>query len=96
MSGATSAGTPRSTAGDAVVFDHVLAGVGLDGPAARLAGLLGRGFLSEAGWDPVMRVLSLPAAHPLLGRTLCRVGGCSTTMHAGTGGLCWRCFTRFA
>ena len=94
MSGAASAATTRSAAAAAVVFDHVLAGVGLDGPAARLAGLLERGFLIEAGWDPVMRVLSLPAAHQLLGRPLCRVGGCSTTMHGRTGGLCWHCFTR--
>jgi len=94
VSGAASAATTRSAAAAAVVFDHVLAGVGLDGPAARLAGLLERGFLIEAGWDPVMRVLSLPAAHPLLGRPLCRVGGCSTTMHGRTGGLCWHCFTR--
>src|SRR5664280_2672180 len=33
-------------------------------------------------------------AHPLLGRTLCRVGGCRTTVHGGTGGVCWHCFTR--
>ncbi len=72
----------------------MLAGVGLTGPAARLAGLLDPGFLIEAGWDPVSRVLSLPAAHPLLGRALCRVGGCATTVHGGTGGVCWHCFTR--
>jgi len=51
VSGAASAATTRSAAAAAVVFDHVLAGVGLDGPAARLAGLLERGFLIEAGWD---------------------------------------------
>jgi hypothetical protein len=75
-------------------FDHVLAGVELTGPAARLAGMLEAGFLLEAGWDPAARVLSLPAAHPLLGRTLCRVRGCETTVHGGTGGVCWHCFTR--
>ncbi|MGH8959992.1 MAG: tyrosine-type recombinase/integrase [Jatrophihabitantaceae bacterium] len=79
---------------DAVGFEHVLAGVVLSGPAARLAGLLEAGFLAEAGWDPVARVLSLPAAHRLLGRTLCRVDGCATTVHGGTGGVCWHCFTR--
>lgn len=83
-----------SPVADSAGFDHVLAGVALTGAAARLAGLLERGFLLEAGWDPVLRVLSLPAAHPLLGRTLCRVGGCSTTVHGRTGGVCWHCFTR--
>jgi len=84
----------ESPVADSAGFDHVLAGVALTGAAARLAGLLERGFLLEAGWDPVLRVLSLPAAHPLLGRTLCRVGGCSTTVHGKTGGVCWHCFTR--
>jgi hypothetical protein len=73
----------------------VLAGTALDGLAARLAGRLGQAFLAEAGWDPEARVLSLPAEHRLLGRTLCRVDGCLATAH-GTkiGGLCWRCFAR--
>ena len=76
-------------------LDHVLAGVELTGPAARLAGMLEAGFLTEAGWDPAARVLSPPAEHPLLGRTLCRVGGCPATAHGTkTGGVCWRCFTR--
>ena len=67
----------------------------LAGPAAELAGRLDPAFLTEAGWDPVSRVLSLPAEHPLLGRTVCRVGGCTSTAHGGpTGGVCWRCFTR--
>jgi len=79
----------ESPVADSAGFDHVLAGVALTGAAARLAGLLERGFLLEAGWDPVLRVLSLPAAHPLLGRTLC-----STTVHGKTGGVCWHCFTR--
>ena len=79
---------------DTVVFEHVLAGVGLSGPAARLAGMLQAGFLAEAGWDPAERVVSPPAEHPLLGRTLCRVGGCLSTAHGTkTGGVCWRCFT---
>jgi len=75
-------------------LDHVLAGVALVGVAARLAGMLEAGFLTEAGWDPAARVMSLPAEHPLLGRTLCRVGGCPATAHGTkTGGACWRCFT---
>jgi len=82
---------------DTVEFGHVLAGVGLTGSAARLAELLEARFLTEAGWDPATRVLSLPAAHPFLGRTLCRVGGCPATAHSGpTGGACWRCFTRLS
>ena len=76
-------------------FPHVLAGVVLDGPAARLAGMLDLGFLAEAGWDPASRVLSLPASHPLLGRTLCRADGCPATAHGITAaGLCWSCFAR--
>jgi integrase len=90
----TSAAPAAAVATDPVWFDHALAGVALTGRAARLAGLLDPGFLVEAGWDPAARVLSLPAAHPLLGRTLCRVGGCRTTVHGGTGGVCWHCFTR--
>jgi hypothetical protein len=44
-------------------YGHVLAGVELGGPARRLAALLDPSFLSEAGWDPAGRVLSLPAGH---------------------------------
>jgi integrase len=52
-------------------------------------------FLTEAGWDPASRVLSPPASHPLLGRTLCRAEGCPATAHGSTaGGLCWSCFAR--
>ena len=40
-------------------------------------------------------MLSLPAGHRLLGRVVCRAGGCDATAHgAKTGGLCWRCFAR--
>jgi integrase len=82
---------------DVAYFDHVLVETVLSGPAARLAGLIEAGFLADAGWDPAARVLSPPAAHPLLGRTLCRVGGCLSTAHSSpTGGVCWRCFTRLS
>jgi integrase len=78
-----------------VRFERVLAGVALAGAAAELAGRLDLAFLTEAGWDPVSRVLAPPAEHPLLGRTVCRVVGCTSTAHGGpTGGVCWRCFTR--
>jgi len=76
-------------------FPRVLRETVFVGPATRLAAMLDPAFLVEAGWDPTIRVLSLPAQHPLLGRTLCRVDGCTATAH-GTkiGGLCWRCFAR--
>jgi len=92
----TAAATVRTLAatGDAADYGHVLAGVELDGPAQRLATLLDPSFLSEAGWDPAGRVLSLPAGHRLLGRAVCRAGGCATTQHTGLGGVCHRCFTR--
>ena len=77
------------------VFPSVLAGVELDGAAARLAQMTDPAFLAEAGWDPAARVLSLPAAHPLLGRRLCRAGGCPATAYTATNaGLCWSCFAR--
>ena len=87
---AAAAGRPPSRE-----FGHVLAGVVLDGPAARLAGMLDPAFLAEAGWDPASRVLSLPASHPLLGRTLCRADGCpATAQGTKTGWLCQSCFAR--
>jgi integrase len=76
-------------------FGHVLEGIVLEGAASRLVAIMDRGFLLEAGWDPVSQVLSMPAEHPLLGRKVCRVDGCTATAH-GTkiGGLCYRCSTR--
>ncbi len=76
--------------GDAREFERVLAGVALDGPAAALAAMLDSAFLAEAGWDPVTRVLTLPADHPLLGRVVCRVSGCSSTARPGQD-LCYHC-----
>jgi integrase len=76
------------------VIPQVLDGVVLHGPAARLAGMLDREFLDEVGWDPAMRVLSLPAEHRLLGRRVCRAGGCTRTVHSGLPAVCLRCFTR--
>ena len=86
-----------SIADEACEIPYALAGAELKGPALALARMLDPAFLVEAGWDPMMRVLSLPARHPLLGRTLCRVGGCTATAH-GTkiGGLCWQCFARLS
>ena len=82
-----------AVAGQGREFAHVLTGVDLGGPAGRLAALIDPEFLSEAGWDPASRVLSLPAGHRLLGRVVCRVGECTTNAPAGRG-VCHRCFTR--
>jgi integrase len=76
-----------------MVFPHVLADVVLDGTAARLAGMLEPSFLEEAGWNPVTRVLSLPAQHRLLGRTVCRVQLCRNTIRSGLT-VCYGCFMR--
>ena len=95
MTGAGLALAAPATTGSGPEFGHVLDGVPLKGTTARLASTLEPGFLAEAGWDPVSRVLAMPAAHPLLGRRLCRIGGCPATAH-GTkaGGLCHQCSTR--
>ena len=77
-------------------FGHVISGVVLAGDAARLAGVLDRDFLAEAGWDPASRVLSMPAEHPLLGRRVCRTGGCAATVHGSAGSLCYQCSARLA
>ena len=93
MTGAAAARVPAAAGSGE--FPGVLGGVVLEGPAAGLAGMLDGAFLAGAGWDPVTRVLSLPAGHRLLGRALCRVDGCAATAHGTkTGGLCWRCFAR--
>ncbi len=72
---------------------HVLDGVVVIGTAARLARMLDRRFLDEAGWDPRTRVLSLLAEHRLLGRTVCRAEGCQNTVQSGLT-VCHRCCTR--
>jgi len=83
-----------AVATDSREFPHVLDGVVLNGPAARLAGMVERDFLDEAGWDPRTRLLSLPAQHRLLGRRVCRADGCERTAHSGLPEVCLRCFTR--
>ena len=79
---------------EATEFPHVLAGVGLDGPAAVLARALDKELLAEAGWDPATRILFLPAEHRLLGRKVCRVDRCAGTAHNDYPDICHRCFTR--
>src|SRR5271165_4677776 len=56
----------------------------LDERSAVLASRIDAAFLAEAGWDPGTWVLTLPAEHPLLGRTFCRAPGCQTTCAAAT------------
>ena len=52
-----------AAAGASGEFGHVLAGVMLDGAAARLAGMLDPAFLAEAGWDPASAD-AVPARQP--------------------------------
>jgi integrase len=91
--GAAARALPRE-AGRGREFSHVLAGVMLDGDAALLAAALAPAFLAEAGWDPVRRMLSLPAGHRLLGRAACKVSGCQAAAYHRRAGVCHRCFTR--
>ena len=91
---ATALASTRPAAGASAEFPHVLDGAALDGAAARLAGMLDRGLLEEAGWDPAARILFLPAQHRLLGRQVCRAGRCTGTVHNDCPGVCYRCFTR--
>ncbi len=93
MTGATAV-RAASVDEDAGEIQHVLDGVVLRGAALRLGRMLERGSLDEAGWDPRMRMLSLPDQHRLLGRPVCRVGGCGSSVRSGLPGVCQRCFTR--
>ena len=58
MTGAGLALAAPATTGSGPEFGHVLDGVALKGTTARLASTLEPGFLAEAGWDPVSRVLA--------------------------------------
>jgi hypothetical protein len=53
---ATALAKTPPAAGASSEFPHVLSGVVLDGAAARLAGMLDRALLEEAGWDPATRI----------------------------------------
>lgn len=75
---------------------HVFAATpGLEGLAGRLAAVIDPAFLAEVGWDTTRLVLSPPPEHPLLGRPVCRVEGCSTTAPA-RGRICASCRRRLA
>jgi hypothetical protein len=67
----------------------------IDAEAARWAAGLDAGFLAEVGWDPTLLVLFPPAAHPLLGRPVCRAPGCATTAPARDR-LCQGCRRRLS
>ena len=67
----------------------------LDERSAALASRIDAAFLAEAGWDAAAWVLTLPAEHPLLGRTFCRAPGCQTTCAAATR-VCLDCQRRLA
>src|SRR5487761_1595675 len=69
--------------------------VPLDERSAALAGRIDAAFLAEAGRDATAWVLTLPAEHPLLGRTFCRAPGCQTTCAAATR-VCLDCQRRLA
>lgn len=73
---------------------HVLEGVMVTGAAKRLARMLDQGLLDEIGWDQHFGVLFLPAEDRLLGRRVCRVGGCAAKAHGTLPNVCLRCFTR--
>ena len=92
----TAASLARVVDGDrkGIEFPHVLVGAAFDGPAAALARALDKALLEEAGWDPVARILFLPAGHRLLGRKVCRVEQCTATAHYNYPDICHRCFTR--
>jgi integrase len=74
---------------------HVFADPGIDWHAAAIAAVIDPAFLAEAGWDPARKVLSFTPEHPLLGRSVCRAAGCSTTAPASSR-VCASCLRRLA
>jgi hypothetical protein len=73
----------------------VFAGRPVDAQARAVASLLDARFLREAGWDGEHRVLRSPAAHPLLGRPVCRVPDCQASAPASSR-ICVGCNNRMA
>jgi len=87
---------PAPRPGELLPEGELFAGrVLLDERSAVLASRIDPAFLAEAGWDPGTWVLTLPAEHPLLGRTFCRAPGCQTTCAAATR-VCLDCQRRIA
>ena len=94
MTGAAAVLAASPAADTGIEWAGVLGGVLLEGPAARLAGMLDQAFLAEAGWIPAAGCCPCPPG------TGCWAGWCAgralaATAHGTkTGGLCWRCFAR--
>src|SRR6266568_4704500 len=87
---------PAQRPGELLAEAVLFAGrVPLDERSAVLASRIDPAFLAEAGWDAGTWVLTLPAEHPLLGRTFCRAPGCQTTCAAATR-VCLDCRRRLA
>jgi integrase len=85
---------PAQRPGELLAEAVLFAGrVPLDEQSAVLASRIDPAFLAEAGWDAGTWVLTLPAAHPLLGRTFCRAPGCQTTC-AAAARVCLDCQRR--
>jgi len=84
---------PSPGTGTALPELHVLGnGHPCDSAVARVAALIDPGFLAEAGWDPVTRVLAPGADHRLLGWPVCREG-CGNKVDA-IAGTCQACRMR--
>ena len=66
MTGAAAGLAASPAAGAAGEFPGVLDGVLLDGPAARLAEMLDKAFLTEAGWDPAAGIPPCPGQERLI------------------------------
>jgi Phage integrase family len=77
-----SAAPVRVAARRAARCEHVFGDRLVDAETTRWAARIDPGFLAEAGWDATLLVLFPPAAHPLLGRPVCRAPGCATTATA--------------
>jgi hypothetical protein len=83
---------PSGAGGPALAgAEHVLGeDHGIDPATARLAALIDALFLSEIGWDPHGRVLSVPSAHALLGWAVCQSQGCEHQVY-GRDRMCGVC-----
>ena len=87
---------PASLPDELLADGRLFAGrVLLDARSAVLASRIDAAFLAEAVWDAGTWVLTLPADHPLLGRTFCRAPGCQTTCAAATR-VCLDCRRRLS
>ena len=74
-------------------FPHVLDGVVLIGAARVWRGCSTAGSWTRRGGSADQGAV-IAGGHRLLGRTMCRVEGCQTTVHSGLTVVCHRCFSR--